>query len=249
MGLFSGSKKSSTTSNTTNQSTSLGIDGDLAGILGDGNTLLNDNSMTDIYTDNSDNSRLDWYQDNSDNSRVDIYQDLSDNRNLDGQLAGANVGGNVTINTMADGAFDFAVDVVRQLGATQETAMKNATEQTYLATQATLETAKEGFLFGNNALRSVENTASDAIKAVTDTSRLSGEQLGSLAEMFAQRNEQVTQSSIGAATEAMERNAALIQTTALGGQDLMLDTMKKVMMAVAAVMGLGMVYAMTKGRN
>ncbi|MCA1930905.1 hypothetical protein [Rheinheimera sp.] len=246
MGLFSGSKKSSTTSNTTNNSTSLGIDGDLSGILGDGNTLLNDNSNTDIYTDNSDNSSLDWQQDNSDNSI----------REFEGQLSGSTVGGNVTIT--ADGAFEFGSDVVKALSNTMDTALKNATEQTYLATKAAQQTASDALAFGDKAIRSVENTSLGAIDGVrsvseyaiqkaTESTMYAGETISNAAEQFAKQNQATTAASIEAANSAMERNAALIQTTALGGQDLMIDAMKKVLMAGAAMMAV--VFAVSAYRS
>jgi hypothetical protein len=252
VGLFSGSKKSSTTSNTTNNSTSLGIDGDLSGILGDGNTLLNDNSSTDIYTDQSDNSSLDWYQDNSDKS------DNSDNsiRDFEGQLSGSTVGGNVTIT--ADGAFEFGSDVVKALSNTMDTALKNATEQTYLATKAAQQTASDALAFGDKAIRSVENTSLGAIDGVrsvseyaiqkaTESTMYAGETISNAAEQFAKQNQATTAASIEAANSAMERNAALIQTTALGGQDLMIDAMKKVLMAGAAMMAV--VFAVSAYRS
>jgi hypothetical protein len=269
VGIFSGSKSSSTNSTTNNSSTSLGIDGDLSGILGDGNTLLNDNSKTDIYTDNSDNSSLDWYQDNSDNSSLDWQQDNSDNsiRDFEGQLAGANVNGN--INITADGAFQFGSDVIKELGNTMQTALKNATEQTYLATKAAQESASIAASASSNAVRSVENVARDsvyssqqvaessikgmlqnsdsAIKAATDSAVYAGETIGNAAEQFAKQNQATTAASIEAANSAMERNAALIQTTALGGQDLMIDAMKKVLMAGAAMMAV--VFAVSAYRS
>jgi glucan-binding YG repeat protein len=246
VGLFSGSKSSSTNSTTNNSSTSLGIDGDLSGILGDGNTLATDNSQTDIYTDNSDNSSLDWQQDNSDNSI----------REFEGQLSGSTIGGNVTMT--ADGAFQFGSDVVKELGNTMQSALNNATEQTYLATKAAQETAADALAFGGDAIRSVENTSLNAIDGVrsvseyaiqkaTDSTMYAGETISNAAEQFAKQNQATTAASIEAANTAMERNAALIQTTALGGQDLMIDAMKKVLMAGAAMMAVVFAVSAYKG--
>ena len=231
--------------------------------------IFTDNSqVTDIYQDLSDNSdrsqRTDIYQDLSDNSdrsqRTDIYQDLSDNsiREFEGQLSGANVGGNVTINTMADGAFDFGRDVVKELSGTAQSAINAGVEQTYLTTKAVQETAANALAFGDRAISSVENTSikamdrllagsETAIKSATDSTIFAGETIGNAAELFAKQNQATTAASIEAANSAMERNAALIQTTALGGQDLMIDAMKKVLMAGAAMMAVVFAVSAYKG--
>lgn len=267
MGLFSGSKSSSTSSNTTNNSTTLGVQGDLSGILGDGNLISSDNS--DRRIDNSNNSRSDWYQDNtnnsdnrvdnSDNSRVDWQQDNSDNsrRDFAGQLAGANVGGSVTIT--ADGAFDFGRDVVKELGATMQTALNNATEQTYLATKANEAVTRDALAFGSDSLRSVENTSRYALDANRLTSQAAIEGVlyatesankasAEAAARLAETTENSTKAAIDASNAAMQRNAALIQTTALGGQDLMIDGMQKALMYLGGFLALGFV-AMAWGRK
>lgn len=234
MGLFSGSKSSSTSSTTNNNSSSLGIDGALSGILGDGNTMVNDSSSTDIEIDNSDNSI----------------------REFDGQLSGSTIGGNVTMT--ADGAFQFGSDVIKELGNTMQSALNNATEQTYLATKAAEQAAASALAFGDSAVRSVENTSMKAIdkvgsvseyaiKSATESTLYAGETISNAAELFAKQNQATTAASIEATNQAMERNAALIQTTALGGQDLMIDAMKKVLMAGAAMMAV--VFAVSAYRG
>lgn len=257
MGLFSGSKSSSTSSTTNNQSTTLGVQGDLSGILGDGNLIYSDNS--DRRVDNSNNSKLDWYQDNSDNSRVDWNQDNSDNssRNFDGQLAGANVGGSVHIT--ADGAFDFGRDVVKELGATMQTALNNATEQTYLATKANEAVTRDALAFGSDSLRSVENTSryaldmnratsKEAIDGVLYATEAANKASAEAAQRLAETTENSTKAAIDASNAAMQRNAALIQTTALGGQDLMIEGMQKALMYLGGFLALGFV-AMAWGRK
>lgn len=257
MGLFSGSKSSSTTSNTTNNSTTLGVQGDLSGILGDGNMIYSDNS--DRRVDNSDNSRVDWNQDNSDNSRIDYQQDNSDNsrRDFAGQLAGANVGGNVSIT--ADGAWQFGSDVVKELGSTMQTALKNATEQTYLATKAAEFAAAESARASSDAVRAVESnsqyaidsqraTSKEAINGVLMASESANQAIAESAQRLAETTESTTSAAIKASNEAMQRNAALIQTTALGGQDLMIEGMQKALMYLGGFLALGFV-AMAWGRK
>lgn len=249
MGLFSGSKSSSTTSNTTNNSTSLGVQGDLSGILGDGNVISSDNS--DRRVDNSNNSKLDWMQDNSDNSRVDL------NLENTGMLAGATVTGNVTLTD--GGAFSFGRDVVKELGATMQTALKNATEQTYLATKAAEEAAANALAFGADSLRSVENasryaldtsraTSKEAIQGVLYASEEANKAIAEQTKRLSEATANATQDAISASNKAMERNAALIQTTALGGQDLMIEGMQKSLMYLGGFLALGFV-AMAWGRK
>ncbi|WP_430455608.1 hypothetical protein [Rheinheimera sp.] len=255
MGLFSGSKSSSTSSTTTNNSTTLGVQGDLSGILGDGNLISSDNS--DRRVDNSNNSRSDWWQDASNNS--DNRVDNSDNssRNFDGQLAGANVGGNVTMT--ADGAFDFGRDVANVLGATMQTALKNATEQTYLATKANEAVTRDALAFGSDSLRSVENasryaldtnraTSKEAIEGVLYATESANKASAEAAKRLAETTENSTKAAIDASNAAMQRNAALIQTTALGGQDLMIEGMQKSLMYLGGFLALGFVF-MAWGRK
>lgn len=223
-----------------------------------------DNSRVDIWQDYSDNSRVDI--DNSDNSRTDIYQDYSDNSRVDidnsdnsrtdnqGVGAGAIIGGNLSV--IDGGAFDV-------VGRTVDTALRESTEQTYLSVQGMQRTAQDALNFGRDAVLSNENvslsaldnmagTTADSIAGMISVNRASidgmADGLGFAVNAMMQVTEDAgrtttaaTQAAIQSSNDAMERNAALIQTTALGGQDLVIDMAKKVSLGAAAALAVGAV--------
>lgn len=232
-----------------------------------------DNSRVDIWTDNSDNSRTDIFTDNSDNSRVDIWTDNSNNSRNDGMLSGSTVGGNVQILQTADGAFDLAAMMGGFMRDVSETAIKNATEQTYLATSAASASASAALASNEkvtkDSLAAMERTAADSVFGITkaslnavdgmlvsskyavdgalDATTIAAKAMADGGLQLARSTEQATQSAIEASNKAMERNAALIQTTALGGQDLLIDMVKKVLIAVAVAGGVGLSLYAVKG--
>lgn len=229
-GLFSGNKKSATTnSTTTNNSTTLGVQGDLSGILGDGNKLFTDNSENDNST------TIDWRQDNN------FEQDNSDNseRNYDGQFSGAQVGGNLIVT--GDGAWKFGEQALNVLDNTMQTALKNSTEQSYVAIKAAQDSAANALDYGRDSLRTVESTSKNAIEGVLEASSNANKSLENTALELANMTKGSTQQAIEASNAAMAKNAALIQTTALGGQDLMIDAMKKVLMFGAGFLAVSFV--------
>ncbi|MBN7820527.1 hypothetical protein [Bowmanella yangjiangensis] len=211
------------------------------------NTQVSWADNSEHFTDNSDNSSFDFNQDNSDNSIVEISNE--------GWGAGSNIGGNVTI---VDGG---AISAMRDVSTE---AIKGATEQTYLATQVAENTAREAMDFGRDAVASnervsrdamitAENTAKSSIAGMRDTASeaMQGLLEGSEAAIagVTKSSTENTDKAIAATTAAMERNAALIQTTALGGQDLMIDMVKKVLIGVAVALTVGGVTYAISGRR
>lgn len=220
------------------------------------NTSIQQSFTDQSYNDYSDNSRVDIWTDNSDNSRVDIWTDNSNNSRNEGILSGSTVGGSVQIFQTADGAFDVVGAMAGYMRDVSETAVKQATEQTYLATQAataaTANALSSNERISTRALDNMSLTASDSIAGMLSTSRyaidgmldstmVTADTIRKAAADSAQQTASATQAAIQSSNQAMERNAALIQTTALGGQDLVIDMAKKIGIAAVAAIGLGTV--------
>lgn len=213
------------------------------------NSDNSDNSRVDIYTDNSDNSRSDFYQDNSDNSRVDISNS--------GTAAGAIIGGNLSV--IDGGAFGLVGDVAGYMRDVAETGIKQATEQTFLATQSAGRAVDSALTFGREAIISNENVSKSAISGVTQAagdsiagmlanSRYAIDGMTESTALTANALRNASQDAIASSNAAMERNAALIQTTALGGQDLVIDMAKKIGIAAVVAVGLSALTFMFKGK-
>jgi len=181
-------------------------------------TTHSSNTQTS-YVDNSDHS---------DNSRVDIWQDKSDNRQYDGVASGATVGGDLNITD--GGAFDFARDAMREasdLGRESLITAENVSTQSIKSMESTSQYAIDGaYDMGKLVADTVRDSASDSMR------------YGNAAAMAA----------IDASNTAMERNAALIQTTALGGQDLVIDMATKIGIAAVAVVGVGVVVMVLRSK-
>jgi hypothetical protein len=87
----------------------------------------------------------------------------------------------------------------------------------------------------------------NAVDNVSDVAALSAESIGDSASQAINSGERQTDKAIKAGTAAMKANANLITTTALGGQDLMIDLVKKVLLGTVIAGGVAATTYAIKG--
>jgi len=228
MGLFSKTKR--TTTNQDNRTVNdIDNNGEFAGVGGD---VTVDNSEHYFEMDASDNSVDDHsYHDNS------VFEmDASDNSVF--EMNGDMAGNNGTITMIDGGSFDLAESALASMLAVAESSNHVASqniEMTQAINQQNTDLAQNVV---STAGGIIADTSQLAITEVTGMAREANGEMATLAndlnENFMAMGEEMLSSatqnmgeSMGAAIEttqlAMERNAKLIQTSNLQGQDLLIE--------------------------